>query len=72
MGPSDHGCRRAYAGRELGRRGHDPASVVLSTGLRPYIEQAFTADHVAIDFAGFSGEALALAPLPGGRSTVTG
>src|SRR6185437_1491816 len=31
-----------------------PASVVLSTGLRPYIEQAFTAEHVIIDFAGFS------------------
>lgn len=35
-----------------------PASVVLSTGLRPYIEQAFAAEHVAIDFAGFSGETL--------------
>jgi hypothetical protein len=35
-----------------------PASVVLSTGLRPYIEQAFTAGHVSIDFAGFSGETL--------------
>jgi hypothetical protein len=35
-----------------------PASVVLSTGLRPYIEQAFTAEHVTIDFAGFSGETL--------------
>jgi hypothetical protein len=35
-----------------------PASVVLSTGLRPYIEQAFTAEHVIIDFAGFSGETL--------------
>ena len=35
-----------------------PASVVLSTGLRPYIEQAFTAEHVVIDFAGFSGETL--------------
>jgi hypothetical protein len=34
------------------------ASVVLSTGLRPYIEQAFTAEHVVIDFAGFSGETL--------------
>ncbi len=33
-----------------------PASVVLSTGLRPYIEHAFTAEHVIIDFAGFSGE----------------
>jgi hypothetical protein len=32
--------------------------VVLSTGLRPYIEQAFTAEHVIIDFAGFSGETL--------------
>ena len=36
----------------------NPASVVLSTGLRPYIEQAFTSEHVAIDFAGFSGETL--------------
>jgi hypothetical protein len=35
-----------------------PSSVVLSTGLRPYIEQAFTAEHVSIDFAGFSGETL--------------
>src|ERR1700733_8516566 len=35
-----------------------PASVVLSTGLRPYIERAFTAEHVIIDFAGFSGETL--------------
>jgi hypothetical protein len=35
-----------------------PASVILSTGLRPYIEHAFTAEHVAIDFAGFSGETL--------------
>jgi hypothetical protein len=35
-----------------------PASVILSTGMRPYIEQAFTAEHVAIDFAGFSGETL--------------
>jgi hypothetical protein len=34
------------------------ASVILSTGLRPYIEQAFTAEHVIIDFAGFSGETL--------------
>lgn len=34
------------------------ASVVLSTGLRPYIEQAFTREHVIIDFAGFSGETL--------------
>ena len=34
------------------------ASVVLSTGLRPYIEKAFTAEHVIIDFAGFSGETL--------------
>ena len=32
--------------------------MVLSTGLRPYIEQAFTAEHVIIDFAGFSGETL--------------
>ncbi len=35
-----------------------PAKVVLSTGLRPYIEHAFTREHVIIDFAGFSGETL--------------
>jgi hypothetical protein len=35
-----------------------PASVLPSTGLRPYIEHAFTAEHVSIDFAGFSGETL--------------
>ena len=34
------------------------AQVLLSTGLRPYVEQAFTAEHVSIDFAGFSGETL--------------
>ena len=28
-------------------------------GLRPHVEQAFTAEHVSIDFAGFSGETLA-------------
>jgi hypothetical protein len=34
------------------------ASAIPSTGLRPYIEQAFTREHVVIDFAGFSGETL--------------
>ena len=29
-----------------------------SIGIRPYIERAFTAEHVTIDFAGFSGETL--------------
>jgi len=29
-----------------------------SVGLRPFIEQAFTREHVTIDFAGFSGETL--------------
>jgi hypothetical protein len=29
-----------------------------SVGLRPFIEQAFTREHVVIDFAGFSGETL--------------
>jgi DNA-binding transcriptional regulator YhcF (GntR family) len=28
-------------------------------GLRPHVERAFTAEHVSIDFAGFSGETLA-------------
>jgi len=35
-----------------------PSSVLPSTGLRPYVERAFTAEHVIIDFAGFSGETL--------------
>lgn len=35
-----------------------PMSAVPSTGLRPFIEKAFTHEHVAIDFAGFSGETL--------------
>jgi hypothetical protein len=35
-----------------------PVPVLPSTGLRPYIEHAFTAEHVSIDFAGFSGETL--------------
>ena len=29
-----------------------------SVGMRPFIEQAFTVEHVTIDFAGFSGETL--------------
>jgi hypothetical protein len=33
-------------------------SAVPSTGLRPFIEQAFTREDVVIDFAGFSGETL--------------
>ena len=39
-------------------RQDQPVFAALSTGLRPFIEQAFTAEHVAIDFAGFSGETL--------------
>jgi hypothetical protein len=35
-----------------------PVSAVPSTGLRPFVEQAFTQEHVVIDFAGFSGETL--------------
>jgi len=38
--------------------GHQAGPAVFaapSTGLRPFIEQAFTREHVAIDFAGFSG-----------------
>ncbi len=31
---------------------------ILPVGLRPHIEQAFTAEHVMIDFFGFSGETL--------------
>jgi hypothetical protein len=35
-----------------------PGGCDLVAGLRPYIEQAFTREHVSIDFAGFSGETL--------------
>jgi hypothetical protein len=34
------------------------ATATPSIGIRPYIERAFTAEHVTIDFAGFSGETL--------------
>ena len=35
-----------------------PVFAAPSVGLRPFIEQAFTREHVTIDFAGFSGETL--------------
>jgi hypothetical protein len=35
-----------------------PVFAAPSVGLRPFIEQAFTCEHVTIDFAGFSGETL--------------
>ena len=35
-----------------------PVFVAPSVGLRPFIEHAFTSEHVRIDFAGFSGETL--------------
>jgi hypothetical protein len=35
-----------------------PVFAAPSIGLRPFIEHAFTREHVAIDFAGFSGETL--------------
>jgi hypothetical protein len=35
-----------------------PVFAAPSIGLRPSIEQAFTREHVVIDFAGFSGETL--------------
>jgi hypothetical protein len=35
-----------------------PVFAAPSVGLRPFIEHAFTQDHVSIDFAGFSGETL--------------
>jgi hypothetical protein len=35
-----------------------PVFAAPSVGMRPFIEQAFTAEHVTIDFAGFSGETL--------------
>ena len=40
------------------RQDAGPVFAAPSTGLRPFIEQAFTREHVAIDFAGFSGETL--------------
>jgi hypothetical protein len=39
----------------------DPTLTTLTTpsiGIRPFIERAFTREHVCIDFAGFSGETL--------------
>lgn len=35
-----------------------PVLTAPSIGLRPFIESAFTSEHVRIDFAGFSGETL--------------
>jgi hypothetical protein len=35
-----------------------PVFALPSVGIRPFIEQAFTSEHVTIDFAGFSGETL--------------
>ncbi|HUY49689.1 MAG TPA: hypothetical protein VMV92_28895 [Streptosporangiaceae bacterium] len=35
-----------------------PALSTPSIGIRPFIERAFTREHVSIDFAGFSGETL--------------
>jgi hypothetical protein len=35
-----------------------PVFAAPSVGLRPFVEQAFTREHVTIDFAGFSGETL--------------
>ncbi len=50
--------------RQAGRISHDaqdtqtPAFAGPPVELRPFIEQAFTREHVTIDFAGFSGETL--------------
>ena len=44
-------------GPEQGQAG-PPVFAAPSVGLRPFIEQAFTREHVTIDFAGFSGETL--------------
>jgi hypothetical protein len=35
-----------------------PVFAAPSVGIRPFVEQAFAREHVAIDFAGFSGETL--------------
>jgi len=50
-------------GRSPGQRANPdvpgpPVFAAPSVGLRPFIEQAFTREHVTIDFAGFSGETL--------------
>jgi hypothetical protein len=48
-------------GDSLAASGTDPGLAALTTpsiGIRPFIERAFTREHVSIDFAGFSGETL--------------
>ena len=50
-------------GRSPGQRANPdvpgpPVFAAPSVGLRPFLEQAFTREHVTIDFAGFSGETL--------------
>ena len=51
-----------YAGGQSGGNGGaaraGPVFAAPSVGIRPFIEQAFAREHVAIDFAGFSGETL--------------
>jgi hypothetical protein len=42
---------------ERARLGQDDVTTP-SIGIRPYIERAFTREHVSVDFAGFSGETL--------------
>jgi hypothetical protein len=55
-----------YAGSQpsgSGTAGYTPASgppvfAAPSVGIRPFVEQAFSREHITIDFAGFSGETL--------------
>src|SRR4029077_608220 len=49
--------RISSPGPEPGQAG-PPVFAAPSVGLRPFLEQAFTCEHVTIDFAGFSGETL--------------
>ena len=55
--PAPHGVARPD-GAAGGLGGGEPALTAPTTALRPFIERAFGAGHVRIDFAGFSGETL--------------
>jgi hypothetical protein len=48
----------ATSGDKPGTRDGMAALTTPSIGIRPFVERAFAAEHVSIDFAGFSGETL--------------
>jgi hypothetical protein len=61
--PCPPGVLPGRAHQQPGPDGHtgdlgQDAVTTPSIGIRPYIERAFTREHVSIDFAGFSGETL--------------